>query len=275
MPTNPLVEAPVLHSGFGMRILVVGIIVLTALGVAPAWAHQTFLLPARHHWSSGDHVTIGLTSALAFPDSESGPATDRILSTAIIVGGKTLDTFTLTPGKTTLDLQFKAERSGLAVVAISSKSRYGEIARENAEDYFDEIGASEATRRRFAALSGSPALRRSYSKHTKAIVCIDDCLKGHAARGDAIGQALEFVAVADNDRGFRLLRDGKPLADHAVTLDLLNKVQQQITSDATGAVAIDMKVHGVVMLGAVVITLPDQADGIYHSDYATLVVELQ
>ena len=254
-------------------ILLCLIFSLTAVTV-PSLAHDTFLLPAKHKWSVGNNVDIKLSSALSFPDLTSGPKRNRIASTFIRVGGEPVNTFSLTESKAFLTAGFKAERAGFGVVAMSSKPRFGDIEPEKAEEYFDEIGASEPVRQAFAALPGEPPLHRSYAKHTKTFVCVENCVAGNSASSAPVGQALEFVAVDGGANTFQLLRGGKPLAHHKVKISTSAKDVYEVKTTENGELTVDGKVSGVIMLLAVVITLPDQPDGVYHSDYASLVLEI-
>jgi len=246
---------------------------LTAV-TAPVLAHNTFLLPAKNTWSVGNPVDIRMASALSFPDLTWGIKQDRISSTFIRVGGETINTFSLTEGKAFLNLGFQADRSGFGVVAMSTKSRFGDIAPEKAEGYFDEIGAAHSVRQAFAALPGEPPLHRSYAKHTKTFICVDDCEAGNTAKSAPVGQALEFIAVGRGTNVFQLLRSGTPLGHHKVKVSTSDKGVHEFTTTESGKLTISGRISGVIMLGAVVITLPDQPDGIYHSDYASLVLEI-
>lgn len=247
---------------------------LTAV-TAPALAHNTFLLPVKHMWSEGSNVEVKLSSALSFPDLGSGPKQDRISLTSIRVGGQPVETFSLTESKAFLTLNFEAERSGTGVVAMSSKPRFGDIEPDNAEEYFDEIGATQEVRQAFAALPGEQPLHRSYAKHTKTFVCIEDCVAGSSARSTPVGQALEFVAVGGDTNAFQLLRGGAPLADHRVHISTSMKDVQEVMTNKNGVFTIEETPSGVTMLLAVVITLPSQPDGVYHSDYASLVLDVK
>ncbi|MEL7541426.1 MAG: hypothetical protein AAGJ51_11030, partial [Pseudomonadota bacterium] len=58
---------------------------LSVAFVSKAAAHQTFLLPESFQVKLGDGVDISLTSALAFPNLEHGPAADRIAFSKVMV----------------------------------------------------------------------------------------------------------------------------------------------------------------------------------------------
>lgn len=240
---------------------------------APAAAHQTFLLPSEFVWENGETVTVDLTSALSFPDLEHGPATDRIAFSQAAIGGEPIGALSFNESETALTISFDTNRTGLAIVAASSKPRAGQIPPEDVDIYLDEIEADAAVRQAFDALPGSPPLNRSYSKHAKTFFCIDTCDND----GDAatpVDQKLEFVASKTRPNRFVLLLDGKPLPGKSVTIAPFEGEAMQTATDENGTVAVSVSLSGVIMLSAVWITLPESADGVYHSDYATLTVDL-
>jgi len=251
-----------------------GAILGASVMFTPALAHQTFLLPSQFVWQAGDTVDVVLTSALAFPNVEHGPKRDRIPFTAVVAGGEPVSDLAYEEAETFLKLRFTPEHSGLALIAMSSKPRFGEIKAEDADAYFDEIGADAATRQIFDALPGSPALNRSYAKHTKTFICIENCDVGREPSYAPTGQALEFIAMATEARAFQLLRDGNPLAGQRVTISSPDGASQETTTNENGVVEIDASLSGVVMVSSIWITMPDQPDGVYHSDYATLTIDL-
>ena len=87
-------------------------------------------------------------------------------------------------------------------------------------------------------------------------------------------QILEFVASEARAKTFVLLLDGKPLAGKSVTIAPLEGEAIQTITDENGTLTVSASLSGVIMLSAVWITLPESADGVYHSDYATLTVNL-
>lgn len=230
-------------------------------------------MPEKFIWDSGEKVNVALTSALAYPELKFGVKRDRIVFTSAMVANQAVGDLAFTENETFLNVSFTPEQSGFAIVAMSSKPRAGEIEPEGASDYFDEIGASEAVKQAFDALPGDPPLHRSYSKHTKTFFCIQTCSTGREASFNPVGQTLEFLATKDANR-FVLLRDGKPLAGQKVSMVFPGTETQELITDKNGRVDVDASGLGVVMLLAVWITMPEQANGVYHSDYATLTVDL-
>ncbi|VAV98033.1 hypothetical protein MNBD_ALPHA06-1000, partial [hydrothermal vent metagenome] len=145
---------------------------------------------------------------------------------------------------------------------------------EGADEYFDEIGADDAVKHAFAELPGNPPLHRSYNKHTKTFFCVKTCTTGREVSFVPVGQALEFVAMKSNQHSFKLLRNGKPLAEQAVSVVSSDGHKQALVTDHHGVVKIKPSDAGPMMLLSVWITMPEHADGVYHSDYATLTVDL-
>ena len=265
------------HSASGMNVSVAkALVLILSIGFAAASkaaAHQTFLLPDTFQVEAGSDVDISLTSALAFPNLEHGPVADRIAFSKVMVRNTALENLTFSEGETALTLNFSSQDSGLAMIAVSSKPRGGEIPPEDVDVYLDEIEAPESVRAAFHALPDSPALNRSYSKHAKTFICIESCGDRKTAKKPA-GQKIEFVAVDATQNTFRLLYDGKPLQGKSVTIArAIGETSTILTNDA-GEFQPDEALSGIVMFAAVVITLPETPDGVYHSDYATLTVNL-
>jgi Domain of unknown function (DUF4198) len=259
--------------------LIASAVLAATLFAVPAFAHKTFLWPAKFMWQTGDTVEVALTSALAFPDLQFGASKDRIAFSSVVMAHHKVDTFALTENKTFLNMTFKAEHAGLGVIAMSSMTRSGDIKPEDTEGYLDEIGANEAARQAFNNLPDNPVLHRSYSKHTKTFICVETCAKGADEKYKPVGQKLEFVAnkAADSktgDREFILLLDGKPLADQDVVIYGTDGKGVDVVSDTSGLVKIPSTHEGVAMLTSVWITMPTKPDGVYHSDYAALTLKL-
>lgn len=247
---------------------------LALLLSAPVSAHKTFLASGQHMWATGDTVEVGLTSALEFPNIESGPRLDRISFTSVSVANAPVEDLAFREGAAALTLSFQAHESGFSVVAMSTHPRAGEISPENTAAYLDEIEASPAVRQAFEDLPGSPALNRSYSKHTKTFLCIDTCDVGEEAGEAPLGQALEFVSVRGEDRAFALFRDGQSVANQRVTIYSSDGEHTAETTDQDGVVHVNSDFTGVVLLSAIWVTAPDHPSGNYHSDQATLTTRL-
>lgn len=237
-----------------------------------ALAHETFLLPTQSVWGVDSNVEVRMASGLSFPDLTWGVNQERISSSTVQLNGKNVASPSFKDGKAFLTVSFNASEAGVGVVAISTKKRSGDIEHKNTEGYLEEIGASESIKQAFRALPGKLPLHRSYVKHTKSFICVKSCRDSRNLSSKPVGQKLEFVTANDGASRFQLLLDGKPLPSHEVKVRDSAKELYQYTTDSRGMFSIGKQVSGTVMLAAVAITLPEKADGLYHSDYATLVL---
>lgn len=235
-------------------------------------AHETFLLPIQSVWEMNSNVEVRMASGLSFPDLTWGVNQERISSSTVQLNGKNVASPSFKDGKAFLTVSFNASEAGVGVVAISTKKRSGDIEHKNTEGYLEEIGASESIKQAFRALPGKLPLHRSYVKHTKSFICVKSCRDSRNLSSKPVGQKLEFVTANDGASRFQLLLDGKPLPSHEVKVRDSAKELYQYTTDSRGMFSIGKQVSGTVMLAAVAITLPEKADGLYHSDYATLVL---
>lgn len=248
---------------------------LSIVTLPAALAHETFLLPTQHVWKLDSDVKIRMASGLSFPELTWGVSQDRISTAIVQLDGKTINSPSLTDGKAFLTIDFTASQEGVGVVAMSTKPRSGDIKHESTEGYLDEIGAPHSVRQAFRALPGKPSLHRSYVKHTKSLICIESCKDGRYLNSKPVGQKLEFIVTNDNTNSFQLLLDGEPLPNHEVKVRDSTKELFKFETDANGQLSIGEKMSGTIMLAAVAITLPEKANGLYHSDYATLVLNIK
>ena len=244
------------------------------LVVMPAMAHQTFMLPNQFNWKVGDQIDVALSSSLAFPDLGSGFKVDRIEVSQTFINGVEIAAVKYREEKSSLHALFTASNKGTAVLAISSKKRHGEIAAKNVDAYFEEIEANEETIDAFHKASEGKPMQRSYSKHVKTLMCVDKCSIHAKTSSQPAGLVLEFVPVENKPNQFVLLRNGKPLANHKVTQALTNKKTYFKKTNAEGVFMIEPELSGTLMLASVVITVPEEVMGTYHSDYATLTINL-
>ncbi|MBM7074690.1 DUF4198 domain-containing protein [Shewanella sp. 202IG2-18] len=254
------------------RVITRLLITLHMFVLPTAMAHETFLLPTQSVWEMNSDVEVRMASGLSFPDLTWGVNQERISSSTVQLNGKNVADPSFKDGNGFLTVNFNASEAGVGVVAISTKTRSGDIEHKNTEGYLEEIGASESIKQAFMALPGKPPLQRSYVKHTKSFICVKSCKGSRDLSSKPIGQKLEFITANDDAGRFQLLLDGKPLPHHEVKVRDSEKELYQYRTDSRGMFSIREQVSGTVMLAAVAITLPEKPDGLYHSDYASLVL---
>lgn len=248
---------------------------LAALAVSSAaLGHKTFLALQQSLWPAGQTVQISMTSALDYPDIQFGFSPDRVAFAWAVVGGETIAELAFAQSETSMDVSFHPHATGMGMLAVTTHPRSGEIPPESVGPYFDEIELDADARAAFLALPGTPALMRSYTKLTKTVFCVETCEGGEAALVTPLGQALEFVRLAGESRGFALFRSGEPLAGHRVRVQTADGGHQDAVTDDAGAFFVDETLQGAILLSAIRVELPDQPTGIYHSDQATMTVNL-
>jgi|GEM_PF-1332818 len=249
--------------------------ILAAAICAPANAHKTYLASERQIWREGETIQVSLTSALAFPDIQFGVTADRVAFAVAMVGGEGVSTLSYAETETALNIHFAPERIGFAVLATSTHPRSGEISPGDVDMYFEELDADPAVQQAFHALPGEQTLMRSYSKHTKTFFCVATCEAGAESAAEAVGQPLEFTAVAGEPDSFALVREGERLPHHRVAIHAADGSHSNTVTDANGEFALGAGLSGDILLSAVWIDVPSAPDGVYHSDQATLTLRLR
>lgn len=248
--------------------------VLATLVAGGALAHKTFLASPQAVWPAGQAVTIAMTSALEYPDMESPLARERVARATARIGTTEINAFDFSETETSLDIRFRPVATGYGVLAVVTHPRSGEIPPESVDVYFEEIDADPQVQAAFHALTGTPALMRSYSKLTKTFFCVEACEGNNAAWYEPLGIPLEFVVSGDLEGRFALYQDGQPLAGHRVTIHTPDGRYSDAHTDDAGEFSVAADISGEVLLSAVWIDLPESPDGNYHSDQATLTVRL-
>lgn len=261
VPFRWLVEA---LSREAMRALLTA----AALLLAPvaAHAHDTFLIGPPTPTPAGQPVALSLTSGMGFPALEYGPKADRVAAVAASSG--TL----VVRDRQELELRLRLVdvRLGLQTAAVSLKPFTFTLTQGEVAHYMDEIAAAPELRER--ALGGGE-FRESYAKHAKAMICVGTCtLSAEALR--PVGAPLEFVADPALMR-FVLLHQGRPLASHAVAVQVAGGERRLLTTDADGAVDLPADARGVVLLSAVRLVPPARTGEPWTSDFATLTLVRQ
>ncbi|MEO0974047.1 MAG: DUF4198 domain-containing protein [Pseudomonadota bacterium] len=249
-----------------------GVLALVSQG---ANAHDTFLLPAEWDITPGQPVALELSSGSAFPALGSGPTPNRVVA----LGGQAVAPDGRSPvsmriaGHTeqALTLQLSAAGPGVVVAGLSLAARDIDLEPKSVAHYFDEIRPSQAVRDAWAE-SGADVLRESYAKHAKVVLCATACGPNDASP-TALGHALEFLPLAQRDRGmqrFRLLIEGAPAAHHPLNHWSANGDHVALRTDADGVVEIRFVTPGPAMLSAVNLRPPAGEGERFQSDFATL-----
>lgn len=229
-----------------------------AVLVAAAWpgaamAHDFFLLPDQFHGSGSFevHATVGA----AFPTSETVVGQDRIAELRASEGASVT---VAGPGTQSLRLTLTAARSGAQVAGVRLFPREVEYEGERVALIMEEYEVSADAQQAVAALTEPRVLRATSERFAKTIVCRDTCAGDAAAQ--AFGYPLEFVADASGANQFRLLLNGRPLANYAIAI-ATSGARASARTDAEGRVTVNLDGEGPTMLFAAHMSQPAEAGG--------------
>jgi uncharacterized GH25 family protein len=191
------------------------------LAVAPAWAHDTWLLPSRFQVQPGVPITADATSAMRFPEPEIPVRPERIVRRGVRVADQTRE---LTPGASTkaaLSLRAVVEQPAVAVLWMESLPRTLEMKDSQVEEYLKEIGAWDTVGAKWRE-GGRKPWRETYAKCAKAFVRVGEP-PADRSWAAPVGLALELVpetdptaVLAGESLRFKVLRNGRPIAGQAV-----------------------------------------------------------
>jgi hypothetical protein len=229
-----------------------------------ALAHDFFLLPGefRAAGSFELHATVGA----AFPTPETVVGQDRIAElrasegASIAVAG---------PGPQLLRLTLTPLRPGALVAGVRLLPRDVEYEGERIALIMDEYEVSAEAAQAVAALTPPRVLRATSERFAKTIVCSETCTGGAAV--DPFGYPLEFVADASAANQFRLLLNGRPLANYPVAV-ATNGARASTRTDAEGRVTAHLDGAGPVMLFAAHMHPPAEAGGRFSMLLTSLTV---
>lgn len=226
--------------------------------IAAAWpgaamAHDFFLLPDHFHGSRSFEVQA--TVGAAFPTPETVVGQDRIAELRASEGASVA---VLGPAAQSLRLTLTAQRAGAHVAGVRTLPREVEYEGERIELIMEEYEVSAEAQQAVAALPAPRVLRATSERFAKTIVCSETCAGNAAAQ--AFGYPLEFVADASSANQFRLLLNGRPLANHPVAI-ATSGARASARTDAEGRVTVNLDGAGPTMLFAAHMSPPAEAGG--------------
>jgi hypothetical protein len=248
-----------------------GAVVAVVVAAAPGavWAHDFFLLPSDFSPDAGE-ASIQATIGSRFPQAETAVPAGRVRTLATSDGASVLAPQGV--GPTGLNLRLYAQGEGLKVVGAALLPRDVEYAEERIPLIMEEYEVSPAAVRAVAVLPGPRTLRATSERFAKTLVCVRACADGAVATRP-LGFALEFVAESGELRRFRLLSDGRPLADYPVAIGTADGGRLKARTDAQGGVTVPADARGPLMLFAATMDAPAAADGRFSMRLTSLTLE--
>lgn len=249
--------------------------------IAPALAHDTWLIPARFKIAPGETAIFDLTSGMAFPALDVGPKRKRIQAVVCRLAGRTFDLNDFEAAPKSLRIKAKLPESGVAALWVKSPPKEIELEPDQVQEYLAEIDASATVRQQWAGTKEPKRWRESYSKHSKTFVRVGDAKMDTSWR-EPVGLFLEIVPEkdptalrADDDFPVRVLKDGKPLVDFSLGIVAEGNSKGSINkTDAAGRVSFRLDKSGRWLLRGTELRKSTRQDVDWESDFATLTIEV-
>ena len=249
------------------------------LCAGPAFAHDTWLLPATFHVEPGGTIVLDMTSGMAFPKPESPVKADRIAASGIRLGGQTAVLEPQAPTASALRLSGKAAAAGIATLWAVSKPRTLTLKADEVKHYLEEVGAPASVAERWRK---QQRWRESYTKLAKTYVAVGSVADDMSWQ-EPVGLALEMIPLqgpADLRPGtqfaVRVLRGGKPLPGLSLSAagpGPGNPLTAHTDSDGRAVFRLDRA--GPWLLRGTLIEESSGSDRDWDSLFATLVVSVR
>jgi uncharacterized GH25 family protein len=239
-----------------------------------AGAHDTWLLPGRFQVAPGETVTLGLTSAMAFPAPETAVKAERLAERKVRLAGKTSP---LAPGAASRDLRLSgpAGAGGIATAWIATRPRTLTLTPEQVEEYLEEIGGQETVGAEWKK-SGQKTWRETYVKLAKTFVRVGET--ADRSWSEPVGLDFELLPEADPTRlsvGGRLslvlLWQGRPLPGFPVgAVPAPPGKARLLKTDAEGRLSLSLDQAGPWLLRATRVAPSTARPGEWDSVFTTL-----
>lgn len=238
-----------------MKKLIIGLnaAITTSLATS-AFAHDFFLLPGQFTAPVAESQVVQASVGSNFPTPENVVTADRVDRLFAAGAGKPQLSVTW-PGAKALNLRVTGASRGMVVAAVKTKDRDVEYAEDRITLILEEYRVSPEAAAAVAALAKPRTLKVSSRRFAKTILCIEQC-SDRAVTARALGSALEFVAAGSSPDYFRLLSEGRPLANYPVDLVTADGKRRHLDTDAKGEVRLSANDRGAMMLFAAVMTPP-------------------
>lgn len=232
-----------------IRKLVITFSAAAALAFASAAiAHDFFLLPEQFQAKSGAPLRIQATVGSSFPTPEVVVPADRA-ERVVAIGPGTPRVEVAGAGPKALNLDLTGAKAGVVAVAVASKPRDVDYAEDRIPLILGEYRVAPQAAAAVEALPRPRTWLVSSRRFAKTFVCLQPC-RDRAAVERPFGAHLEFVGRRSSTGHFRLLAQGKPLANYPVDLVGSDGKRKHLATDARGDVHLPASARGMMMLFA-------------------------
>ena len=248
--------------------------------IAPAYGHDTWLIPDRFDIAPKSTVTLNMTSGMEFPKLDVGPKPERVPNAQCRLAGKTFEITSKIAAANSLQLKVELAETGVATFWVNLPSRSIELKPEEVKEYLDEVAAPESLRKEWAEMKPQ-RWRESYMKHPKTFARVGDP-RDDRSWAEPVGMLLEIVPESDpttfkagEDFSVRVLKAGQPFAGFSLNAVSAgdSKGESRKTDDA-GRVSFRLGKKGPWLLRGTDIRKSNRAEIDWESDFATLTLEV-
>lgn len=236
---------------------------------SPAGAHDFFLLPEQFTVAAPGEAWVCATVSAAFPRLETVVATDRFRRVGAAGAGEPRLGIA-GPQENCTRLTVTAPVPGLIVAGASTVPRDVDYGDDRVDLIMGEYRVSPEAAAAVRALQRPRTLRVVSRRFAKTAVCVVHCGDWSAA-AKPLGMPLEFVAVAGTAGAFRLLHDGRPLANYPVDAAGADGERAHLSTDGEGIVRAQAGPPGPSMLFAAFMRAPDGGER-FSLDLTSLVL---
>lgn len=249
--------------------------VATGLGLLSAGgaaAHDFFLVPEGFVGTSGRPLIVHATSSSDFPALNVGSPRTRFEEVRALVGGRPAAVEIQEQTAKSLRLAVSSETSGMGMVTVQTIWGESNWRPDQVDTYLEEhpFKAEEAAAVRRLLPKGATLQVRS-RRLAKTLVCVRVCTPtATAAAGLEVELVPAFDAASASPTRFQLVRNGRPLAGHPVTVRPARGERQNVLTDDEGWVRIPAGMSGPVMLVAATLDPPSEPGGRFTTNNASV-----
>ena len=241
--------------------------------------HDTWLSPSTYSAETGKPISFHLTSGMEFPNLDAAIKPERVHQARWRIGDEEGELKEFKATEHALRTERSFARAGVATIWMQLKPKDIELSDEDVAHYLEEIRAPAKVQRAWAEQKGNEKWKELYTKCAKAIVEVGRAKDDQSWR-EPVGLLLEFVPLTapgellvGQPARFKLLRDGKPLAQAAVAMHLKgDSAPRYESTDAEGVVTFPLEQPGPSMLATVDLH-PPAAGKPWESAFSTITFE--
>lgn len=222
-----------------------------------AAAHDFFLLPEQFVASGKGGVMLSATVGSSFPAAENAVPADRIERFVAAGRGKP-QVHVMSAGPKALNLHVAGASAGLLVVGGSAKPRDVDYAEDRIPLILGEYRVRPQAAAAVEALPKPRTWKVLSRRFAKTFVCVGTC-SSRSVADRSFNAHLEFIGDRASSDRFRLLADGKPLANYPIELVGAGGKRQHLSTDIRGDVRLPANARGTMMLFAAKLEPPADA----------------